>query len=466
MPDSFEITTVPNTISIDQKRSAEVSFTVSNLTTRALRGRAQLVAQQAETADWLSLAGEIERDFAGAATEEYTVQVVVPPTADAGSYPFRLDMLKVDGAEQSATEGPNVTLTVGEPLVIAPKKPFPWWIVAAGVALFVLVMGAFYLVTTQQTSQAARVAERTATAFAIEIATSIASTKQTTVAEANQTSTVAALANQTSVANQVGTGIAEAIANQTATGAANQTATGEASRNATAAAAPNQTTAAQAIASQTAAAIVAQTRIAESQKTSLELTLSPTGAAARGQPVTIAAQVNTVDGKTAEGSVAFAQNAVAIPECAAATSLGGGRATCVITQLSVGEHNITAVYNGDTNHKSSEAAVQKITINPAQTSVSLSSRSEWTGGIPVWRYIVSATVNNTSSGAALVPTGKVIFTFTGAAAPTTSIECTLGQGGCSPDNNTTSWVWTGVTAQYLPDTADFVTSSASAATGR
>jgi len=133
MASSFAITAATNSVRLDAKRRGETAFTVFNSSGRPIRGRAQLVPENPAAAAWLTLAGIAERDFPIAGTQQYTVQIAVPPGAPAGSYPFRLDMVGVENPDEDYTEGPTVTFEVPKPQ--PQKKPFPWWIllVVAGV---------------------------------------------------------------------------------------------------------------------------------------------------------------------------------------------------------------------------------------------------------------------------------------------------------------------------------------------
>src|SRR5918911_5611735 len=149
MPSSFAITTATNSIPLDPNRRNQASFTVSNTSGRAVRGRGRIVPQNSAAAPWLTLAGDAERDFPISGTQQYAVQIAVPPTAPAGNYPFRLDMVGVDNPDEDLTQGPTVPLVVPEPVVV--KKPFPWWIlVAAALAVIILVGGFLFFRSSQQ----------------------------------------------------------------------------------------------------------------------------------------------------------------------------------------------------------------------------------------------------------------------------------------------------------------------------
>jgi len=95
---------------------------------------------------------------------------------------------------------------------------------------------------------------------------------------------------------------------------------------------------------------------------------NPSGA---GQSVTFTA---TVSGASPTGTVAFQDNGATISGCGAQT-ISGGSATCATSSLSVGSHQITAVYGGDGKNlaSTSSALAQDVpapTATPTVTSTS------------------------------------------------------------------------------------------------
>jgi N-acetylneuraminic acid mutarotase len=175
MPNSFAITAATTTIALEGNRQGQASFTVSNTTAHPVRGRAHVVAQPASAAPWLSLQGEAERDFAGTGSQQYIVQLTVPPTAPAGDYTLRLDMVNVADPDDDFSQGPTVKFTVAAPTPV-PVKPFPWWIVAVAVGVLIVLGGGTYgLIQIIHNGQvAAEHASATATAQANATATAAA----------------------------------------------------------------------------------------------------------------------------------------------------------------------------------------------------------------------------------------------------------------------------------------------------
>ena len=136
MQGPFTITTATNSIWLDANRRGDTSFTVFNARGRPIRGRARLVPENPAAEDWLRLEGAAERDFGMAEAHQFMARITVPADASAGSYPFRLDMVGVENPDELYTQGPTVAFQVPEP---APKKPFPWWILAVAAGAIVLI---------------------------------------------------------------------------------------------------------------------------------------------------------------------------------------------------------------------------------------------------------------------------------------------------------------------------------------
>ncbi len=142
MPGPFDITAATNTIRLNAQRRGEASFTVFNNSGRAVRGRAMLLALTPVAAPWLTLEGANERDFAVAATEQFTVHIAAPPEAVPGTYTFRLDEVDVALPDEGLTTGPSVNFDVPQPPPPPPPPPkIPWWVwlVIGGVVLLVII---------------------------------------------------------------------------------------------------------------------------------------------------------------------------------------------------------------------------------------------------------------------------------------------------------------------------------------
>ncbi|MFL5757069.1 MAG: PASTA domain-containing protein [Chloroflexota bacterium] len=140
MASPFAVTVGAATVTLDSTRHGTVTCTVSNTAGRSLRARAGVVPiDGSPSPSWFTLTGDAEREMPSAATEQFVVQVAVPPDAAAGAYSFRLDVVNVALPDEEFTHGPTVSFTIAAPP--PPKKPFPWWIVAVIAVVVLLVVG-------------------------------------------------------------------------------------------------------------------------------------------------------------------------------------------------------------------------------------------------------------------------------------------------------------------------------------
>jgi len=224
MPSSFAITTAANSTPLDGSRHGQTVFTVSNASGRPMRGRARIVPDNPAATAWLTLTGGAERDFSINGTQQYIVQIAAPPTAPAGNYAVRLDMVGVDNPDEDFTQGPGVTFAVPAPLPA--KKPFPWWIIAVIVVALIAVV--VLITRSGQDSAAQQAAQATATAAALQQAASLANATaaaRTTataqaLASANADATATAQAGAATSANATATAQSEAASQATATAVA------------------------------------------------------------------------------------------------------------------------------------------------------------------------------------------------------------------------------------------------------
>ena len=139
MSQSFAITTATNNLAITAGERRNVSFTVSNISQAAVRGRVAVVPQGETPAGWFALIGEAERDFVAAENEQFTYEIVVPPETPSGRHLFsaRIVNVDIDKIEEDFADSPVVALDV---TAVAKPKKFPWWIVAVIAAVVLLVV--------------------------------------------------------------------------------------------------------------------------------------------------------------------------------------------------------------------------------------------------------------------------------------------------------------------------------------
>jgi hypothetical protein len=134
----FAITAASERVSVGGDGRGEITFTVTNSSMRPLRGQLRVRPLGSTNREWLNIAGETERPFSPNATQQVLVKVNVPPGAAAGMYQFRLDAVSVINPDDDFTEGPTINLEVKA--TEAPKKTFPWWIIAAAAGALILIV--------------------------------------------------------------------------------------------------------------------------------------------------------------------------------------------------------------------------------------------------------------------------------------------------------------------------------------
>lgn len=150
MAKTFAITTTAtDTLKTDSKGHAEAVYTVTNTSTRPVRGMVRAKALESAKQEWLQVTGETERDFAPGATQQFVVTFDAPAAtaAAADQYSFRLDVSSATNPDEDFTEGPPVKVQLPAPVVAAsPSKPFPKWIFIpiAAVILIGIAVGLFF----------------------------------------------------------------------------------------------------------------------------------------------------------------------------------------------------------------------------------------------------------------------------------------------------------------------------------
>ena len=140
---SFTVTALSEKVTLDDSGAARTSFTVTNTSPQALRGRLLTRPRDAAKPEWFTVVGESVRDFAPDGAQQVVVELHVPPGTPPGSYSFRLDAVSEDDPDEDFTEGPSVAFDVAAPPPPPPpKKKFPWWILAiVGAVLLLIVIG-------------------------------------------------------------------------------------------------------------------------------------------------------------------------------------------------------------------------------------------------------------------------------------------------------------------------------------
>lgn len=139
MPRAFDITAATASVNLSASGQGELSFTVSNALRAPVRVRASVVMEGlGGRPEWVSISGGEERDLTPDGTQQFTVKFQVPPRTPAGRYTFHLLVTNVANPDEQYAEGPSSAFVVPEPAPVV-KKPFPWWLVALGVGVLIIV---------------------------------------------------------------------------------------------------------------------------------------------------------------------------------------------------------------------------------------------------------------------------------------------------------------------------------------
>lgn len=147
VPSVFDISALSDTVALDDQGVGETTFTVSNHPDRARRGRAEIRVDPdgPAQASWFTIE-DPEREFnvdGVKQVQQFTVKLKVPVDKPIkGS--FRLVV-----SSQRSPEAPDEHFTIGPPVgfevkavePVTESAPFPWWIVAVGVLVLVLIGG-------------------------------------------------------------------------------------------------------------------------------------------------------------------------------------------------------------------------------------------------------------------------------------------------------------------------------------
>ena len=160
----FNITVPSNTLTLDAKRSGQITFTVASTSGRSLVALAQLSPSDPSMASWFQLEqGAARRSFESHQTVQYVVTVQAPPTAPAQDYTFHLIIAEESNPDDNFSNSPDIKVTVPAPNAPPPKKPFPWWIVAVAAAILIMIV-AIIVIAVNNSNQANANATSTARA--------------------------------------------------------------------------------------------------------------------------------------------------------------------------------------------------------------------------------------------------------------------------------------------------------------
>lgn len=144
---SFEIPDAPLTVEMKPRTEAgaavltgQASFTVTNRTARGLRGRAGIEPQGGAQAEWFTIEGEAERDFAAGGTHVFPVRLRAPAAEQAERHGFRFRIVETNlDPDSDFSDSPVVVFDLAARPATAPARRPPVLALAL-VALAVLVL--------------------------------------------------------------------------------------------------------------------------------------------------------------------------------------------------------------------------------------------------------------------------------------------------------------------------------------
>src|SRR5687768_13137628 len=96
MPSRFDVTTTTTALALDASRSGRASFTVTSIDPSTITGDAVVVAAAGAASEWFSISRP-SRTYPPGHTEQVSVAIAVSPDAAAGTYSFRLRVLRAGG---------------------------------------------------------------------------------------------------------------------------------------------------------------------------------------------------------------------------------------------------------------------------------------------------------------------------------------------------------------------------------
>jgi PASTA domain len=147
VPSVFDISSLSDTVSLDDKGNGETTFTVSNHRDRARRGRAQIRIDPGGPAQvsWFTI-DEPEREFpidGGKVVQQFAVKIKVPTDKPVkGSFKLVVTSVRLpEVPDEHFTVGPPVGFEVKAVEPVVNGGGFPWWIVVVGLVALLLIGG-------------------------------------------------------------------------------------------------------------------------------------------------------------------------------------------------------------------------------------------------------------------------------------------------------------------------------------
>ncbi len=144
MAHSFVLTAVPADPLNLAKGPAKVPLTVTNTTSRILDGRLELTPKGSVTEDWFSIEGKRERTFGPNGTDQFTIVIKPPETAEAGNQIIGVRVVAVNDPDGDFSEEQTIRFAVPAKIHEEEKgagSKVKWWLIAAGAAAALVIAG-------------------------------------------------------------------------------------------------------------------------------------------------------------------------------------------------------------------------------------------------------------------------------------------------------------------------------------
>ncbi len=133
----ISVPTASTNLKVNAKQKTEITYTVSNLSGRSVRGRMVLKPDDPPVKNkWVTVAEESEKDFGESSTFQFKVAINMPANATPGKYTFRLDAVNANIPDEGDS-GPAIGLEVVGAQAGSPPK----WIFPVVAVVLLLVVG-------------------------------------------------------------------------------------------------------------------------------------------------------------------------------------------------------------------------------------------------------------------------------------------------------------------------------------
>jgi len=140
MNTKFVVTTATERVKLDDTRSAEVAFTVTNQGERVARAVFDIRTGNGVETAWFTI-DDPQRSIRPGASVPYPVRIAVPAQVSPGSYEFEARVCPPDAApEENFVLSRRVLIEVPAPPA-PPKRKWPWWLLAIAAAVLAAVIG-------------------------------------------------------------------------------------------------------------------------------------------------------------------------------------------------------------------------------------------------------------------------------------------------------------------------------------